>query len=122
VLNAYLPFSLINGTICPIHLSIAIALVIHVVSFVYIAALPREYAIPILSVTRVFTIISIAWRCCIYLFLPFTLAVLEAILKLAYIHAPALPFILSMTIWFTCSICTSEGVPIGENVSTLSIL
>ena len=81
VLDALLPLTSIHGVICPIHLTIAIPLIIHIIANILVASRPHEGAISMLLVIMVLAVISI--RGVDLTFRPLALAVLHAVSKLA---------------------------------------
>ena len=87
MLDPLAPFTLINRAVGPEHLSVAIALVILIISLVDVAALPGKDSLAILAVVDVLAIILIARRECIGLFLPLAFAVFEALSEFTHVDA-----------------------------------
>ena len=60
VLDAFFPLTLVDGAIGPVHLSISLTLIVHVVSVVDVAAFPGELSLPVLFIVTVHALKSIA--------------------------------------------------------------
>ena len=100
VLNAMVPLALVTRAILPVHLAIAVPLIVPVAASVVITGLPREHTHAILFIVLVVALIHVA-RLVIKSLLPLSFAMLETIFELTYVDAEILPFVLALTLWFT---------------------
>lgn len=93
MLDAFDPIALIAGAIDPVHLAVAMPLVLLIRTFVTVSRLPHERTKPILLVVRIITFIGVA----VYIveaFLPLAFPVLLAVFELTDVYAAVLPLIL----------------------------
>ena len=78
---------------------------------------------PMLLVVDVLAVIRVALRVTVLiglLFLPFSVPVLQSILKLASVTAAVHPLILTEAFWFSIDILPDEYIPICEEVTSIS--
>ena len=120
VLDTLFPFSFIDGAIGPVHLTIAVALIIHVVSIVYVTTLPSEDALTVLLVHLVHTLESVAFGL-IANFPPFAFSLFHAVFEFSDICTTVLPFIVSVAIWFSESVVTSVYIAVCENICSFTM-
>lgn len=92
VLDALVPLAFVDGAVCPVHLSVAHALVVEVVAVVDVAALPDEGAVAVLFVELVLALELIALGVVGHL-LPLAFAVLHAVFELAGVDAAVPPLV-----------------------------
>ena len=118
MLHAFLPFSSVYGPVSPVHLSVASALVIVVVAFVGVPALPGEDTVPMLLVQLVPTLVLIAvW---LPTLAPLAFAMADSANKVAYIERPVLPLVLAESFRLPAAIRALIGVPVCEEVRAMA--
>jgi Na+/proline symporter len=121
MLDPSAPFALINTTVGPLHLAVAISLVIFVFSFVCVSASPGEHPIAMLFVIEIISLILIAGLRTLGA-LPTALSVLETLFELTDVERSILPSILALPIRFSILVLSGVGVSILEQVCTLTVL
>lgn len=115
MLNAVEPLSLVAGAIGPVHLSVAVPLIIFVAASVDVARLPGEGAKPRLLIILVFPFILITVLCCGSL-PPLALSMLHTVTELPNVDRGVFPLVLTEAMRFAVNVLTSVNIPIGEHV------
>lgn len=121
ILDSSHPFSFVARAILPVHLSIAVTLIVPVATLVEIAALPSKHAHTVLLVVFVGTFVHVAILV-VESLLPLSLPMLQTILELSDVDASIFPFVLTLTFRFAKVIRAREAVAIGEDIRALAVL
>ena len=112
------PLTLVARAILPVHLAVAVPLVVLVAALVVVATLPGEETHTILLVIFVGTLIHVAVLV-IESLLPLAFAMLEAIFELANVDTTILPFVLTLALWLTHVISARKAISVCKDVSAL---
>ena len=115
VLDASLPFTLVARPIFPVHLSIAVPLVILVASLIVVTTFPGELAHSVLLVIFILTFIHVA-SLGIESLAPFASSVLQSVLKFSNIDASIFPLVLALAFGFTVAISARKNVSVRKYV------
>ncbi len=121
MLNSLAPNPLVDAAVDPVHLSVAVALVITIVTLVQISTGPLEDTITVLLVHVVVTLVRVylpVW----HRFLPLALPMLHSILEIAYIGLPVLPLVLSEAVWLTAHVLPRVHVAVRKKVCAVAVL
>ena len=96
VLSSKLPMSLVDSTVAPVHLAIAVPFVMFIPALIIIAGLPDEFAMTMLKVIQVIPIVLVGgW---IVRFLPFSLAMLHCLDEVAGVGGSRFPSVLALAV------------------------
>ena len=120
MLHAINPITLVDRTIAPGHLTVAISKVILITSLIDVTTFPYKRAITVLYVLKklAFVLVAIQSRS----LAPLTRSVFQAVEEMANISCSVRPLVLTESAWFTISISSSVEVAIVEYISALPIL
>ena len=121
ILDAVHPLSLVTRAILPVHLTVAVPLIVLVATLVVVATLPGEETHAILLVVFVGTLVHIAVLV-IESLLPFALAVLQPVFELSYVDTTILPLILALALRLAHVIRSREAISVRKDVSALPML
>lgn len=121
MLDAVLPLTLIAAAIGPVHLAIAVPLILLVAAAVLVTRLPRECANARLLIIHVVAFVLIAVGLGGTLF-PFSLAVLHSAFELAHVQTRILPLVLAEAMWLAILVLASVHITISKLIRPLSML
>lgn len=114
------PLALVNSSVSPVHLSVALSLVLDIVALIHIAALPGEDPITMLLVHEVLALILVASSSIV--FSPLSLPLFESVLEIADVKAPVFPLILSESLGLAFVVLTLIGISVAEKVRAMAML
>jgi hypothetical protein len=116
MLDAVLPHAHIGTSISPSHNTITMSLITCVGALIAVARLPLEDTLAIFFIVCVHAFIHVAAGHVPVLvslpLLPFSMAMLEAVLELASIAASISPLILSIAVWFSMQVLSDIAVAV----------
>ena len=118
--ESFLPCSLVEAPIAPLHSALASAQVVVIVSLISVPRLPGEDALSLLHVIEEFTIILVAIRSIILL--PPAVAVLQPVAKVADVGCSIAPLVVTKAFRSASEVVTSVRISIGEDIGTLPVL
>ena len=121
ILDASVPFAFIAGAIFPVHLSVAVTLIILVAPLVIVARFPGKQTHSVLLVVLVVALVHIAVLV-IETLLPFAFSSFESIFEVADVNAAIFPFVLALSFWLSHVVRSGETITVCKNVGTLSVL
>ena len=119
MLDALVPHAHIHALICPFHDTIAMSLVLRIITLVAVTRFPFEDSESVLLVRIVHTLIRVALRIAVLvclLFLPLSVAVLETVEELPGVAAAIGPLVLAKAFWLSLIILPDVAVTVGEEV------
>lgn len=120
VLDSFLPLTLVDTGISPLHLTIAISFIIFVLSFVDIPTGPSENTKSMLLVETVVPFVLIAlWS---FPTLPSSLTMLQPILELSNVEGPILPGVLSFAFGLSILVLTGVNISVSKDIGALTVL
>ena len=120
ILDSFVPLSFVTGAILPVHLTVAVPLIVLIAPFVIITRFPSEHAHTIFLIVLVGAFVHVAVLVIKALF-PFTFAIFQTVFEFSDIYASVFPFILTLSFRFSVSVSARIAVSIGENVRTLAM-
>ena len=115
VLNTILPLPFINRAVYPVHFSVAVSLIVFIVSFEVVSTRPLKdsktiflvkLVLPFVAVSNMFALIDV--------FLPLSLPVFQAILKVSCIDGAIAPLVLPLPVRLSKLVFTCIIVSIGK--------
>ena len=118
--ESFLPCSLVEAPIAPLHSALASAQVVVIVSLISVPRLPGEDALSLLHVIEEFTIILVAIRSIILL--PPAVAVLQPVAKVADVGCSIAPLVVTKAFRSASEVVTSVRISIGEDIGALPVL
>jgi len=121
MLDTVLPLTLVAAAIGPVHLAIAVPLILLVAAAVLVTRLPRECANARLLIIHVVAFVLIAVGLGGSLF-PFSLAVLHAAFELAHVQTRILPLVLAEAVWLAILVLAGVHITISKLIRPLSML
>mmetsp|Transcript_29483 Transcript_29483/g.44761 ORF Transcript_29483/g.44761 Transcript_29483/m.44761 type:complete len:205 (-) Transcript_29483:1073-1687(-) len=111
----------IDGAVCPVHFTIAMAFIVYVAPQVDVSALPGEGSSPILFVELVLAFEAVALGVVGYL-PPLALAVFHAVLELPCVDASVFPLVDPLAFRLAVRVLTRVQVSVGEEICALPTL
>jgi len=121
MLDAVLPLTLVAAAIGPVHLAIAVPLILLVAAAVLVTRLPRKCANARLLIIHVVAFVLIAVGLGGSLF-PFSLAVLHSAFELTHVQTRILPLVLAEAMWLAILVLASVHITISKLIRPLSML
>ena len=124
VLDALVPHAHIGAFVHPLHHTVTMALIFIVVTLIAVAGLPLEDTMTMLLIILIHALVHIALSVSILislLFLPFAMAMLQTIHKLACVTATILPLVLAESLRLALLVLTHVAVSVGEEVRTVAV-
>ena len=120
ILDSFVPLSFVTGAIFPVHLTVAMPLIVLIAPLIIITRFPSEHAHTIFLIVLVGAFVHVAVLVIKALF-PFTFAIFKTVFEFSDIYASVFPFILTLSFRFSISVSARIAVSIGENVRTLAM-
>lgn len=115
ILDTMAPLALVAAPVFPVHLTIAVPLVILIAPLVIVARLPSEETEAILFIVFVAALVLIAVLV-IESLLPLASSVLEAVLELTDVDARVLPLVLALPFRLAIDVDTGEHVAVRKEI------
>ena len=115
ILDTMAPLALVAAPVFPVHLTIAVPLVILIAPLVIVARLPSEETEAILFIVFVAALVLIAVLV-IESLLPLASSMLEAVLELTNVDAGVLPLVLALPFWLAIDVDTGEHVAVRKEI------
>ena len=85
MLNSLLPIAFVNRSILPIHFSISVTQIVHILTVIVVAVFPVESALAVLLIVHVVASVSVTVLI-IFIFSPSAFAVFEAFTEFANVY------------------------------------
>lgn len=121
VLYASNPLTFVHATISPQHLTVALSLVLLVISFIDVARCPGENAFAVLLVLLIFTLVCVAGLD-VSGATPFTPTVFFAFEEVTCVDLTSGPNVLAFALGFTVEVIARVYIPICKGVCALAML
>ena len=124
MLDTLVPHTHVHALICPLHLTVAVALVLKIVAFVPVARFPFKDSIPVLLVCLIEALVRVALGVAVFvglLLFPLAVAVFQAAHELPGVTAAILPLVLSEALWPSFCILADIAVAVGKEIGSIAI-
>ena len=124
MLDTLFPQSHVAAFVGPAHHTVPMSLILLIVALITVTGLPLEDAVPVLLVCFVHPLVRVALSLAILvglLFLPFSVAMLQTILKLSSVTAAIFPFILTEAFGLSLCVLSHIAVSVGEEVRAVAL-
>lgn len=115
------PVTLVNSSICKIHLSISRPFILHIIAFINISRLPHKLPIPVLLIIIVMSIIPVASHI-LNILPPLSITLLHSLVKLSLILTLYQPSVSPSTLWNSILVISSVLVTVLEDISAFAML
>ena len=121
VLYTVAPLALVARPVFPVHLAIAVPLIVFIAPLVVVARLPSEETKAVLFVVLVAALVLVAVLV-IESLLPLATSVLQAVFELTDVDAGVLPLVLALPLRFAVDVDTREHVSVRKEIRSLPML
>lgn len=120
MLNAFDPLSLVAGAVRPVHLAVALALIILVFALVRVSAGPLELPKATLLVVNVVAFVGVALGATRAA--PLTFPVLHAFHHVAYVSGSRFPSVLAFSMRFPVDVVSCVGISVNKQIGASAVL